>query len=101
MTEKELCSVLLCSISMPDLDINFYRKTSISISVFNLGLFGDVREHWSQPGLPCVPWLCNMGREDVQQVQLHVPVGLQKLLHRCLAGFFIQKYDLGLHIQPL
>lgn len=27
---------------MPDLDIAFYRKASISISVFNLG-FGDVR----------------------------------------------------------
>lgn len=50
MTEKELCSVLLCSTSMSDLDIKFYRKAfSIRISVFSLGLFGDVREHWSQP----------------------------------------------------
>lgn len=91
MTEKELCSVLLCSISMSELDKNFYRKaSSISISVFSLGLFGDVREHQSQPRLACAPWFCNTGREDVQQEQLYVPscstVGLQNFLHRYLAG---------------
>lgn len=39
---------------MPELDIVFYRKaSSISISVFSLGLFGDVRKHWSQPRVLC------------------------------------------------
>lgn len=92
MTEKELSSFLLCSTSMSDFDIHFYRKaSSISISVFSLGLFGDVREQWSQPRVACAPWLCYMGREDVQ---LYFPsgpcstVGLQKLLRGCLAGFF-------------
>lgn len=96
MAEKELCSVLLCSTSMSDLDIVFYRKaSSISISVFSLGLFGNVREHWSRLRVACAPWSCNMRREDVQQVQLYAPsgpcstVGLQKFLHRCLAGLFI------------
>lgn len=88
MAEKELCSVLLCSISMSDSDIIFYRKSSISISVFNLGLFGDVREHWSQPRLACVPWLCNMGREDVQQVQSHVPCGTAEASSWVLGRFF-------------
>lgn len=41
MIEKELCSHLLCSTSISDLDINYYRKaSSTSISVSSLGLFG-------------------------------------------------------------
>lgn len=95
MTEKELCSVLLRSTSVPQLDIVFYRKaSSISISVFSLGLLGDARKHWSQPRVACAPWLCNMRKEDVQQVRLYVPsgpcstVGLQKFLHGCLGDFF-------------
>lgn len=61
MTEKELCSVFLHSTAVSDLDIFFYRKASISISVLSLGLFGDIREHWSQPRVACTPGCVTRG----------------------------------------